>query len=144
MVGVGGKRRGLRSERVDRAGCVQAGRLDLRLESPCCSYFSWRTRCTVGSAATLAESSSRSMSDCESDITHGVASVSAWSLDKSFLIKLHASSSCSFVTTADLHSAVELAKDTAAVPTPTATGAARFTACCIANPPGRAQGPEWE
>ena len=69
------------------------------------------------------------MSDCESDIIHGVASVSAWSLDKSFLIKLHASSSCSFVTTADLHSAVELAKDIAAVPTPTATGAARFTAC---------------
>ena len=132
VVGVGGKKRGLRSERVDRAGCAQAGSLDLRLESPCCSYFSWRTRCTVGSAATLAESSSRSKSDCESDIIHGVASVSAWSLDKSSLIKLHASSSCSFVTTGlDLHSAVELAKDTAAVPTPTATGAARFTTCIL-------------
>ena len=40
--------------------------------------------------------------------------------------------SCSFVTTtADLHSAVELAKDTAAVPTPTASGAARFATACM-------------
>ena len=136
MVGWGGKRKGLPIERVDRAGGVQAGGLDLKEESPCCSYFSCNTRCTVGSAATLAESSSRSKS-CESDgehIIHGAASVSAWSLDKSFLIKPQASASCSFVTTtADLHSAVELAKDTAAVPTPTASGAARLATCINPN-----------
>lgn len=112
VVGWGEKRKGLPRVRVDRAGS-----LDLKLESPCCSYFSCRTRCTVGSAATLAESSSRSKS-CESAM--------------SSLIKLHASSSCSFVTTtADLHSAVELAKDTAAVPTPTASGAARLATACM-------------
>mmetsp|Transcript_43906 Transcript_43906/g.105548 ORF Transcript_43906/g.105548 Transcript_43906/m.105548 type:complete len:245 (-) Transcript_43906:186-920(-) len=64
----------------------------LKLESPCSSYFSCSTRCTAGSAATLAESSRRSKS-CESEaehIIHGDESVSAWPLDKSFLIKPHA------------------------------------------------------
>ena len=124
--------------RVERAGCVQ-GRLDLKLESPCCSYFSLRTRCTAGSDATLAESSSKSKS-CESHVERGmIQGVPSrprivWLLDKSFLIKPHASSSCLFVTTtADLHSAVLLlAAAAAAVPTPTASGAARLTAACMA------------